>query len=627
MPDPRRRADLFEVARHSWLSEYSHVVGFIGSSTKSDRDIATSALQQGDESLLGRSASVREPASKSPATLSAGAVQKQPLSSTNVEADPPNKQRDAKRRTVQLEYVAPKDATARGEMSPAAAPSSAPTSGGRTRARGDGQGPVEVQPSAKREPNVLRKEVPASTQAMPPPVRPARDQIRAASDAPAFYTQPTTSASRPTTGGTLGSARLPSRGNSYSQPAVPTPSNTNAQGYVSQPKSSSGYIISGGSLQQSAEQTPNGSQPTSQHNLAQYQQQYLDQQPTPRGHKRSSTLGSIGDRILGRSSSRRSSQQQETPSAPTEKRERSKYPPVSMRNAMPNNNEELQPRASTESSRRTSFGFNRKKSDVPSESENKRSSRRFSFLPSGLSMNNLTGKRDQSADPAGRRESSSRPVSKGMAFGRGTSPSPSRSTTTSTIPLYYEPEREAARAQRRSNAPQPQQQQTRDPRYEKDLPPQPPQSNAYPSPPPVQRKQYRDDGYGGNLLEPSSRQPQQQQEPVERFYTPNEELTQAQASPSANYVPGMTGRSNFPTQEPHPKAGAFSANATQSTSGAHANNSPYGQTAQEPSRQQQIRPPQRKFANEYDHGHSGSTSAGRRVMDFFRRKGKDRSEV
>jgi len=29
VPDPRKRADLLEVARHSWLGEYKHVVGFI----------------------------------------------------------------------------------------------------------------------------------------------------------------------------------------------------------------------------------------------------------------------------------------------------------------------------------------------------------------------------------------------------------------------------------------------------------------------------------------------------------------------------------------------------------------------------------------------------------------------
>jgi protein-serine/threonine kinase len=41
VPDPRKRADLFEVARHSWLSDYAHVVSFITSSTTTPSDIAT----------------------------------------------------------------------------------------------------------------------------------------------------------------------------------------------------------------------------------------------------------------------------------------------------------------------------------------------------------------------------------------------------------------------------------------------------------------------------------------------------------------------------------------------------------------------------------------------------------
>jgi protein-serine/threonine kinase len=38
VPDPRKRADLFEVARHSWLADYSHVVGFITSSNTNATD-------------------------------------------------------------------------------------------------------------------------------------------------------------------------------------------------------------------------------------------------------------------------------------------------------------------------------------------------------------------------------------------------------------------------------------------------------------------------------------------------------------------------------------------------------------------------------------------------------------
>lgn len=39
VPDPRKRADLFEVARHSWLSDYAHVVSFITSSATTSNDL------------------------------------------------------------------------------------------------------------------------------------------------------------------------------------------------------------------------------------------------------------------------------------------------------------------------------------------------------------------------------------------------------------------------------------------------------------------------------------------------------------------------------------------------------------------------------------------------------------
>ena len=47
VPDPRKRADLFEVARHSWLSEYHHVVSHITSSTTNITDIQNSTVHHG----------------------------------------------------------------------------------------------------------------------------------------------------------------------------------------------------------------------------------------------------------------------------------------------------------------------------------------------------------------------------------------------------------------------------------------------------------------------------------------------------------------------------------------------------------------------------------------------------
>jgi serine/threonine protein kinase len=43
VPDPRKRADLFEVARHSWLSDYAHVVSFITSSAVTSTDAQKAA--------------------------------------------------------------------------------------------------------------------------------------------------------------------------------------------------------------------------------------------------------------------------------------------------------------------------------------------------------------------------------------------------------------------------------------------------------------------------------------------------------------------------------------------------------------------------------------------------------
>ncbi|KAK4551849.1 hypothetical protein LTR86_010845 [Recurvomyces mirabilis] len=617
VPDPRQRADLFEVARHSWLSEYSHVLNFIGSNSKSEVDIANSAQLQGPtDQQLGRSASVREPASRSPAVMAPGAIQKQ---SANVgeEMDGRNK-RDAKRRTVQVEYVAPPSNTGRMDNgSYAQSPVQTSASAGKTRARSDSQGPVEVIPTPARELPTQRREQP-TTAAMPPPGRPARDQIRAASEAMPISGQPTTHASRPSTGG-----RLPSRGNSYSLPAVATPSTETAQGRFSQPKPSGGYIISS---PLASEHGTNDSRPE----LNNYQQQQpqsnlqQSQQKFPPSHKRSSTLGSIGDRLLGRSNSKRSSKQEAVAKPQNEKRDR-RYPPVSMNNAIAppqNGDAEATPRPSSESRRRPSFSFTRKNSDAPSE---RRNSRRFSFLPGSFSMNNFgAGKKDggyDSEDPESRRDSiqkgDGRPQSKGgAAFGRGASRTPSQETTNSTIPLHYDEQREAARQNRRSGMPQQGQRE----RYEKDLPSTP--GHGINSPPPVQRKQFRDDGYGNNSLEPNGlQQHQQQQEPVERFYTPNEEPNrQLGAGRPGQYANNNAGRPQQQQQQDNYLQPSFSNpddgygtnhSAPLDSAGGVAGN---------------MRPNQRKFDDGYEQGSAGSSSGARRVMDFFRRRGKERGQ-
>src|SRR5512140_1624033 len=76
VPNPRKRADLFEVARHSWLSEYAHVVEFITSSTTTPGEIQNTTVPAEDEEgpHLARSASVRESSKKSTATPTVGGL-------------------------------------------------------------------------------------------------------------------------------------------------------------------------------------------------------------------------------------------------------------------------------------------------------------------------------------------------------------------------------------------------------------------------------------------------------------------------------------------------------------------------------------------------------------------------
>lgn len=554
------------------------MVGFIGSNSKGEQDIAASAVSQDLEPTLGRSASVREPQNRAP-SASAVTSKQQPTMDTVEER---KGQRDAKRRTIQVEYVAPNGAHARGETSPISPQqANVPIAGtGRTRARPEAQGPVEVVPSTQR-PVVPRKEV--GSQAMPPPSR--SGQSRAASESTTFA--PQSSSGRPVTRGTLAS-----RGNSYSQPAVATSTAETAQGHFSRPKSGSGYIISGSMPPPvGTSQTPVGSINDSEHSVAHMQPGQQMPQSNQRGHKRSSTLGSITDRVLGRSNSRRQSQSAQEGGAPAEKRDR-RHPPVSMKNAMgtyDENNTNNGRRPSTDS-RRSSFQFLRKNQEQPAES--RRNSRRFSFLPGNFSMNSFGGgKRDQTDED--RRESrGGRPSSKGMAFGRGASRSPTRSTN-SSVPQYYDAETQKA-INRRSGVPQ-----------DKALPHLPPSA--------PRKQQYRDDGYGGGGGG-------SQQDPVERYYTPNQDLAGGPPSSASDVQP------HFPvSRSPYPTSSQQAQQQQQfSRNDGYGQGSSIGEHDLEPQMSNNIRPNQRKFGDAYDKGHEGSSSGARRVMDFFRRRGRER---
>jgi protein-serine/threonine kinase len=451
VPDPRKRADLFEVARHSWLSEYAHVVGFITSSTTTSNDIASTTVPSGTINLcvtekehthsftedayepphLARSASVREPSKMNPPVAALGG-----LTQKQGQIDQPEKQkssRDTKRRTVQVEYVAPQSSTVRGDGGAAAsAAAAAAAAQAKTRARSESQGPVEV--SGTDGYHSQRQRTTTAPMSLQPPTRPARDQQRAASEnvaAPGAV--PVASSGRPSTGGSMSaSSRLPSRGNSYGQPAVAV-AKDQAQGRFSQPRGKQYTVTSptglaeGGMYPQSA----------SHRESAQYTQEYEQAQRAQRdsyqgrGHKRSSTFSELGGKLFGR----RTSIFESKTSGDTQKAEKKSHPPISMTRPIPN---DVEPRRSTDS-RRTSFSFARRDKNGTKEQDNtgNRASRRFSFIPAALA--NFGSNRNSQQYPPGssdsldqRQQPRSRADSRARTgFGRSDSRSPSRSTTAS----------------------------------------------------------------------------------------------------------------------------------------------------------------------------------------------------
>src|SRR5689334_138416 len=111
VPNPRKRADLFEVARHSWLSEYAHVVELITSATTTHTEIQNTTVPAEDEATdtpkLARSSSARETAKQKPTSPSQiGGLSSKQGATVDPDAEAvahARAQRDNKRRTVQVE--------------------------------------------------------------------------------------------------------------------------------------------------------------------------------------------------------------------------------------------------------------------------------------------------------------------------------------------------------------------------------------------------------------------------------------------------------------------------------------------------------------------------------------------
>jgi|TARA_R110002003_G_scaffold54_9_gene4753 protein-serine/threonine kinase len=599
VPDPRKRADLFEVARHSWLADYSHVVGFITSSNTNATDaqqaasvysskitIASTRTFSRADSLpedtfeqqppLARSASVREPGKPHTAPTPAhGGLTAKREQINSPPSEKPKTTRDNKRRTVQVEYVAPQSQTVRGETSPTGEPLAGPS-------RVKNQGPTEVPPTDGYLSSTAAKQSRSAAAGSAAAMRPKQEPQRSVSDYTAFGAAPINSAVRPSTGGTLGGgSRLPSRGNSYGQPSAATVAQTNAEGRFSQPKGKQ-YSISPPYAQpeQSGAVDQSIGQPSTQrgHSI-----QLGPSGGHPKGsHKRSNTVTETLGRMTSMFSGRQPSYTQDPKESMTsqnsyanypEDRKQKNYPPTSMAGPM-SNDAIVAPRQSTDSSRRTSFGFSRRNTN--NSGETGKSSRRFSLLPSSLSKT-FSSQRESmppNSSYGDRRGSSARPRASskpGMAFGRGDSRSPSQSTTGSHVPGFYDGQHDSSSRIRNANtsAPGP-----------SSAPPQQTQFD-YPATAPI-----GDD----------------------KFQVPRDPHPSTQNRPYRQ----PTDDSEFGEQGQYQR-----------------NPYPQGMGGDEEQKQQRkgVLQKSRKFQDEYvgDGGNKGSSGSSKRVMDFFRRMGKQRT--
>lgn len=603
VPDPRKRADLFEVARHSWLADYAHVVGFITTSN------AAEAAQQGSvyasmqssnpknyahhadaraedpyeqPPQLARSASVREPTKTQAPPSAHGGLQakRDQINAT----EKPKTSRDNKRRTVQVEYVAPQSQTQRGEASP--------TAEATPKARPAERMPVESTNAATdgyQSSSGTRPPRSAGQGSAPPQSRPGGQPQRSVSDYTAFGTVPAAT-TRPATGGSLGGSRMPSRGNSYAQPAAATVAPTNAEGRFSQPKGKT-YSISAPYPQQepAAMGEPSIGQPSTQ--------RVQSTQIGPTGgypkatHKRSNTV----TETLGRMTSmfgRQNSYTQDPKGSFTsqdsygEERKQKRYPPTSMPAAMSNDNSihSSGPRPSTDSRRRPSFSFSRKNTEDPSKPP-----RRFSLLPSSLSRTFGTQRESMPADGLGQRRGSTAGRARnnsrsGIPFGRsGESRSPSQSTMgSSAVPGFYDGQQDSNSRIRQPNAST----QSHGAAGPASAPPQQTQF-AYPDQAPV-----------GDDKFPNPQQPHPTQAPSRPYGRHhNDSPVSDQMTPTLSHG-SQPQRSQYPQGmggEPEQRGGKLQKH--------------------------------RKFEDAYEStgGNKGSSGSSKKVMDFFRQMGRRRA--
>lgn len=572
VPDPRKRADLFEVARHSWLAEYHHVVDHITKMTTTIDDITPAAPVSLDPQVppLARSASVREP-SKTPQGSRSPAVAI--TNQSKFDEEKTSSPRD-KRRTVQVEYVAPRTQTTRGEASPPApttigipstVPGPAPQTSRVPTSAYDRKPLPQDPPVGQAVSTSQGTRTPSAA-----PARPGRDVPRSTSEHAAFGQN----TARPTTGGSMSSAsagRLPSRGNSYSQPLAPTVASTSASGRISQPKGSRQYNISNPMPHPEPYIGDTTQRPTSQRIPATRQGHRTTLSVESRGHKRSTTLGNIFGRtnsIFG-GSKPPAAEQRESP------RPEKRYPPTSMKMPLPASDS---PRVSSESRRRPSFSLTRKTSGT-SVSNKSGEKRRFSLLPASFSLKNFGS-------------SSNKGEQFDRAPQRGATASGHPSDSVESMPYTsYQPLPPRSAPQDTIQAP------------------------SYPG----------ERGYNayGATLEPIA---------VNKTRQTNREYGGSQQSGygySSSVPPDvqMSQPSRIPQSATAPDLNAFAAGRY--PQGFNDDDTEDGRaSAQSTGRPTRVlQKNNRKFADGFqDNSHAGSSGAAKRVMDFFRRRGKARQE-
>lgn len=518
--------------------------------------------------------------------------------------------RESKRRTVQVEYVAPSSQTARGDTTPSVqspstieSPSAVGTNFSKTRARAGTEALENIprQPSGvstvgkplPREPNIIQtsgsshyqyqsgtgktQKGSSSSPQVQAPLRPPNEVPRSASDSGNAFGFPNTSTiARPNTSGSLASnGRLPSRGNSYSQPLAPTVAATNAQGRLAQPvqpknggkpsisapiPQTGPYFMEESIGRPSTQQTIQAPSLSAQRDLA-------------RGHKRSTTLGTV----LARSGSLFGRPQQQPPSEklPTEKR----YPPTSMKTAIASS--DSPPRRSVEPRRSTSFGFGRKSSNLQKNNElpKQEKPRRFSILP--FSLKSLTGgSKDQSSEYL--------PVSERRP---------------STVAQPTPPSRGQPR----------------------------PQTMGGPSSSRPDNYQRDDIGLGGYSQRERTQESMSQE--ARGNIAPSRTMPQMQQLASPQYPSRQTysasarqlqGQSYLLGQSGTPTESEVSLGPSQHRPAGFDSYEEEASVPSQPNRSTRLQKGNRRFVDAYEQDHAGSSGAARRVMDFFRRRGKAR---